>query len=52
MEWVGSDGESRQRAGTTAVTTYPQGVSPVGVWDGSGNMAEWMFNPLTQISTP
>ncbi|RME41053.1 MAG: NACHT domain-containing protein, partial [Caldilineae bacterium] len=32
--------ESGLRA-TTAVCTYPQGVSPFGVWDLSGNVWEW-----------
>lgn len=27
--------------GTTAVCTYPQGASPAGVWDLSGNVWEW-----------
>jgi formylglycine-generating enzyme required for sulfatase activity len=40
-EWNGSNEESRQEASTTAVTTYPHGVSPAGVWDGSGNIWEW-----------
>ncbi len=27
--------------GTTAVCTYPQGLSPTGAWDMSGNVFEW-----------
>jgi len=45
--WIGSDAESLREASTTAVTTYPQGVSKTGVWDGSGNVWEWMDNPYT-----
>ncbi|MGD8457516.1 MAG: SUMF1/EgtB/PvdO family nonheme iron enzyme [Anaerolineales bacterium] len=36
---VGLDFDSRE--GTTAVMTFPQGVSPEGVWDMSGNVWEW-----------
>ncbi len=47
MIWIGSDAESWREASTTSVTTYPQGVSQNGVWDGSGNVWEWMDNPYT-----
>jgi formylglycine-generating enzyme required for sulfatase activity/energy-coupling factor transporter ATP-binding protein EcfA2 len=45
LDWVRSDAESSRGASTTPVTTYPQGVSKSGVWDGSGNVWEWMDNP-------
>ena len=45
LDWLSSDAESWREASTTAVTTYPQGVSKTGVWDGSGNVWEWMDNP-------
>jgi formylglycine-generating enzyme required for sulfatase activity len=44
LKWLGSDAESRREASTTAVTTYPQGVSQTGVWDCSGNVWELMGN--------
>jgi formylglycine-generating enzyme required for sulfatase activity len=44
LGWLGSNAESRREASTTAVTTYPQGVSKTRVWDGSGNVLEWMDN--------
>ena len=50
-KWIGSDAESRREASTTAVTTYPQGVSKTGVWDGSGNVWEWMDNPHESSDT-
>ena len=52
-EWLTrarSDAESRREAGTTAVTTYPQGASKAGMWDGSGNVWEWMGNPYAPDS--
>ena len=50
LQWIGSDTESWREAGTTAVTTYPQGASKAGIWDGSGNVWEWMGNPYTRGS--
>jgi formylglycine-generating enzyme required for sulfatase activity len=49
-DWVRSDAESSREASTTAVTTYPQGVSKTGVWDASGNVSEWMDNPYAPSS--
>jgi formylglycine-generating enzyme required for sulfatase activity len=43
--WMSSNDESWREAGTTAVTTYLQGASQTGLWDGSGNVWEWMHNP-------
>ena len=51
MKWINSDTESRREASTTAVTTYPQGVSKAGVWDGSGNVWEWMGNLFESSDT-
>jgi formylglycine-generating enzyme required for sulfatase activity len=46
-KWLRGDTESFHEASTTAVTTYLQGVSQAGMWDGSGNVWEWMNNPYT-----
>jgi formylglycine-generating enzyme required for sulfatase activity len=43
LEWLKSD--ELKEASTTAVTTYPGGQSRLGVWDGSGNVWEWMAEP-------
>jgi formylglycine-generating enzyme required for sulfatase activity len=37
--------------GTTAVCTYPQGVSPAGVWDMSGNVLEWVEDSVVRGSS-
>jgi len=50
LKWIRGDTESSREASTTAVTTYPQGVSQAGMWDGSGNVWEWMNNPYTSGS--
>jgi len=42
--WEAAPHSSSGLGGTTAVCTYPQGVSPVGAWDMSGNVWEWMAN--------
>src|SRR5262249_28662510 len=46
-KWLRGDTESFHKASTTAVTTYPQGGSQAGMWDGSGNVWKWMNNPYT-----
>jgi formylglycine-generating enzyme required for sulfatase activity len=36
--------ENQKAGGTTAVCTYPQGVSLIGAWDMSGNVLEWTYS--------
>jgi formylglycine-generating enzyme required for sulfatase activity/energy-coupling factor transporter ATP-binding protein EcfA2 len=45
VKWLISD--KGREAGTTAVTTFPQGRSRAGVWDGCGNVWEWMAAPYS-----
>lgn len=40
--WEAGSESSSGLGGTTPVCTYPQGVSPVGAWDMSGNVWEWI----------
>lgn len=39
--WWNSDTDSWREVTTTPATTFPQGTSAAGVWDGSGNVWEW-----------
>lgn len=41
-----SNVERQYRIGTTAICTYPQGISPVGAWDMSGNVREWVASSV------
>ena len=40
--WESNPDKSSGVGGTTAVCTFQQGISPVGAWDMSGNIWEWI----------
>jgi formylglycine-generating enzyme required for sulfatase activity len=40
--WDSDSSSSSGLGGTTAVCTFPQGVTPEGAWDMSGNVWEWV----------
>lgn len=41
LNWNPNEQRDARRVGTRPVYSYPEGVSPYGVWDMCGNVAEW-----------
>jgi formylglycine-generating enzyme required for sulfatase activity len=42
LGWVKSDEFKEADPSPTAVVTFPEGANPAGLWNGAGNVWEWM----------